>query len=75
MVRIYNFERIMWFVIMCVLYVEVRYGNEIQKFIRFDILMYVFFVLLQLMEDGQIGVNGCFVVSYVEVFKNVCEIV
>ena len=32
-------------------------------------------VLLQLMEAGQIGVNGRLVASRVEVFKNVCEIV
>lgn len=36
--------------------------------------MYAFPVLLQLMEDGQIGVNGRPVASRVEVFKHVCEI-
>ena len=33
-----------------------------------------FSVLIQLMEAGQIGVNGRPVARLVEVFKNVCEI-
>ena len=36
--------------------------------------MHVFSVLIQLMESGQIGVNGRPVARRVEVFKNVCEI-